>query len=264
MISDYLQAIFLAFVQGVSEFIPVSSSAHLVIFSEFLNFNGQSLIFDVGLHLGSLIAIIFFFRNDLLKIKNNKKLLKLIIIGSLPLIIFGYYFISFGIINILRNIEVIGWSTLVFGLLLYYADSFKVAKNLDKDLNTKNILIIGMMQVLSLMPGVSRSGIIITVGRLLNFNREDSVKISFFLSIPALLGASIISIKDVTNESFEFNILLLISILVSFIFSYLTIKYLLIYVQKFSMKIFVVYRIILSFFIFNPLCFISSVNSGIK
>ena len=250
MISDYLQAIFLAFVQGVSEFIPVSSSAHLVIFSEFLNFNGQSLIFDVGLHIGSLIAIIFFFRNDLLKIKNNKKLLKLIIIGSLPLIIFGYYFISFGIINILRNIEVIGWSTLVFGLLLYYADSFKVTKNLDKDLNTKNILIIGMMQVLSLMPGVSRSGIIITVGRLLNFNREDSVKISFFLSIPALLGASIISIKDVTNESFEFNILLLISILVSFIFSYLTIKYLLIYVQKFSMKIFVVYRIILSFFIF--------------
>lgn len=250
MISDYLQAIFLAFVQGVSEFIPVSSSAHLVIFSEFLNFNGQSLIFDVGLHLGSLIAIIFFFRNDLLKIKNNKKLLKLIIIGSLPLIIFGYYFISFGIINILRNIEVIGWSTLVFGLLLYYADSFKVAKNLDKDLNTKNILIIGMMQVLSLMPGVSRSGIIITVGRLLNFNREDSVKISFFLSIPALLGASIISIKDVTNEGLEFNILLLISILVSFIFSYLTIKYLLIYVQKFSMKIFVVYRIILSFFIF--------------
>ena len=250
MISDYLQAIFLAFVQGVSEFIPVSSSAHLVIFSEFLNFNGQSLIFDVGLHLGSLIAIIFFFRNDLLKIKNNKKLLKLIIIGSLPLIIFGYYFISFGIINILRNIEVIGWSTLVFGLLLYYADSFKVVRNLDKDLNTKNIIIIGMMQVLSLMPGVSRSGIIITVGRLLNFNREDSVKISFFLSIPALLGASIISIKDVTNEGLEFNILLLISILVSFIFSYLTIKYLLIYVQKFSMKIFVVYRIILSFFIF--------------
>jgi len=250
MISDYLQAIFLAFVQGVSEFIPVSSSAHLVIFSEFLNFNGQSLIFDVGLHLGSLIAIIFFFRNDLLKIKNNKKLLKLIIIGSLPLIIFGYYFISFGIINILRNIEVIGWSTLVFGLLLYYADSFKVARNLDKDLNTKNIIIIGMMQVLSLMPGVSRSGIIITVGRLLNFNREDSVKISFFLSIPALLGASIISIKDVTNEGLEFNILLLISILVSFIFSYLTIKFLLIYVQKFSMKIFVVYRIILSFFIF--------------
>ena len=250
MISDYLQAIFLAFVQGVSEFIPVSSSAHLVIFSEFLNFNGQSLIFDVGLHLGSLVAIIFFFRNDLLKIKNNKKILKLIIIGSLPLIIFGYYFISFGIINILRNVEVIGWSTLVFGLLLYYADSFKVARNLDKDLNTKNILIIGMMQVLSLMPGVSRSGIIITVGRLLNFNREDSVKISFFLSIPALLGASIISIKDVTNESFEFNMLLLISILVSFIFSYLTIKFLLIYVQKFSMKIFVVYRIILSFFIF--------------
>ena len=250
MISDYLQAFFLAVVQGVSEFIPVSSSAHLVILSEFFDFENQSLVFDVGLHLGSLIAIIFFFRNDLLKIKSDKNLLKLIIIGSLPLIIFGYSFINFGVINIFRNIEVIAWSSLVFGLLLYYADGFKVSKKFDKDLSIKSILIIGIMQVLSLVPGVSRSGIIITVGRLLNFNREDSIKISFFLSIPALLGASILSIKDVAKENFEFNLLLIISILVSFIFSYLTIKYLLIYVQKFSLKIFVVYRIILSFFIF--------------
>lgn len=250
MISDYLQAFFLAVVQGVSEFIPVSSSAHLVILSEFFDFENQSLVFDVGLHLGSLIAIIFFFRNDLLKIKSDKNLLKLIIIGSLPLIIFGYSFINFGVINIFRNIEVIAWSSLVFGLLLYYADGFKVSKKFDKDLSIKSILIIGIMQVLSLVPGVSRSGIIITVGRLLNFNREDSIKISFFLSIPALLGASILSIKDVAKENFEFNLLLIISILVSFIFSYLTIKYLLIYVQKFSLKIFVIYRIILSFFIF--------------
>ena len=250
MISDYLQAFFLAVVQGVSEFIPVSSSAHLVILSEFFDFENQSLVFDVGLHLGSLIAIILFFRNDLLKIKSDKNLLKLIIIGSLPLIIFGYSFINFGVINIFRNIEVIAWSSLVFGLLLYYADGFKVSKKFDKDLSIKSILIIGIMQVLSLVPGVSRSGIIITVGRLLNFNREDSIKISFFLSIPALLGASILSIKDVAKENFEFNLLLIISILVSFIFSYLTIKYLLIYVQKFSLKIFVIYRIILSFFIF--------------
>ena len=250
MISDYLQAFFLAVVQGVSEFIPVSSSAHLVILSEFLDFKDQSLVFDVGLHLGSLIAIILFFRNDLLKIKSDKNLLKLIIIGSLPLVIFGYSLINFGIINIFRNIEIIAWSSLVFGLLLYYSDSFKVSKKFNKDLNIKSILIIGVMQVLSLVPGVSRSGIIITVGRLLNFNREDSIKISFFLSIPALLGASILSIKDVAKENFEFNLLLIISILVSFIFSYLTIKYLLIYVQKFSLKIFVVYRIILSFFIF--------------
>ena len=250
MISVYLQAFFLAVVQGVSEFIPVSSSAHLVILSEFLDFEDQSLVFDVGLHLGSLIAIIFFFRNDLLKIKSDKNLLKLIIIGSLPLVIFGYSLINFGIINIFRNIEIIAWSSLVFGLLLYYSDSFKVSKKFNKDLNIKSILIIGVMQVLSLVPGVSRSGIIITVGRLLNFNREDSIKISFFLSIPALLGASILSIKDVAKENFEFNLLLIISILVSFIFSYLTIKYLLIYVQKFSLKIFVIYRIILSFFIF--------------
>ena len=135
-------------------------------------------------------------------------------------------------------------------MLLYYADKSKVSKNFKYDLNIKNILIIGIIQTLSLIPGVSRSGVVITVGRMLNFNREDSLKISFFLSIPALLGASVLSIKDIINESFHINFLLIFSIILSFLFSYLTIKYLLIYVQKFTLKIFVIYRIILSFIIF--------------
>ena len=135
-------------------------------------------------------------------------------------------------------------------MLLYYADKSKVSKNFKYDLNTKNILIIGTIQTLSLIPGVSRSGVVITIGRMLNFNREDSLKISFFLSIPALLGASVLSIKDIINESIHINFLLIFSIILSSLFSYLTIKYLLIYVQKFTLKIFVIYRIILSFIIF--------------
>lgn len=250
MISDYFQATLLSIVQGISEFIPVSSSAHLIILSEFFGFSSQSIIFDIGLHLGSLIAIVFFFRNDLLNLRNNKKLLKLIVIGSLPLVIFGYIVFYSGIINIFRSIEIIAWTTLIFGLLLYYADNFKISKNFKDNMNIKNILIIGLIQTLSLIPGVSRSGIVITIGRILNFSREDSVKISFFLSIPALLGASILSIKDVINENIQFNFLLLFSIILSFIFSYLTIKYFLIYVQKFSLKVFVLYRIILSLIIF--------------
>ena len=251
MITDYFQASFLAVVQGISEFIPVSSSAHLIILSQFFDFSNQSIIFDVGLHLGSLIAIVFYFRNELLNLRNNKELLKLIIIGSTPLVIIGYILFYSGIINIFRNVEVIAWTTLIFGLLLYYADKSKVSKNFKYDLNTKNILIIGIVQTLSLIPGVSRAGITITAARILKFNRVDSSKISFLLSIPALAGASVLSLKDIFEQSIEFNYLIVIAIISSFIFSFLTVKFFLIYINKFSMNALVIYRIIIALILFN-------------
>ena len=250
MISNYLEILILSIVQGISEFIPVSSSAHLIIFSNIINFSNKSLIFDVGLHLGSLLAILFYFKKDLLNISNNKKLFNLLLIGSIPLILFGYFIYSTGLINSFRNLKIIAWTTLIFGLLMYFSDTFKVKKNIEKDLTTKNILIIGTLQIFALVPGVSRAGITITAGRFLNFDRYDSTKISFYLSIPALIGASILSLKDAVNENLEFNLFLILSILLSFIFSYLTIKYFLIYTKKFSLKFFVIYRIILSIIIF--------------
>ena len=250
MISNYLEVLILSIIQGISEFLPVSSSAHLIIFSNIIDFSNQSLIFDVGLHLGSLLAILFYFRKELLNIANDKKLFNLLLIGSIPLILAGYIFYSTGIINSFRNLKIIAWTTLIFGLLMYFADTFNIKKKIEKDLTIKNILIIGVMQILAVIPGVSRSGITITAGRFLNFDRHDSTKISFYLSIPALMGASVLSLKDVVNENIEFNFLLIISIILSFIFSYLTIKYFLIYTKKFSLKFFVIYRIILSIMIF--------------
>ena len=250
MISNYLEVLILSIVQGISEFLPVSSSAHLIVFSNIIDFSNKSLIFDVGLHLGSLLAILFYFRKELLNIRNDKKLFNLLLIGSIPLILFGYIFYSTGIINSFRNLKIIAWTTLIFGLLMYFADTFNIKKKIEKDLTIKNILIIGVMQILAVIPGVSRSGITITAGRFLNFDRHDSTKISFYLSIPALMGASVLSLKDVVNENIEFNFLLIISIILSFIFSYLTIKYFLIYTKKFSLKFFVIYRIILSIVIF--------------
>jgi|TARA_B100001971_G_scaffold42304_1_gene37308 undecaprenyl-diphosphatase len=250
MISNYLEVLILSIVQGISEFLPVSSSAHLIVFSNIIDFSNKSLIFDVGLHLGSLLAILFYFRKELLNIRNDKKLFNLLLIGSIPLILFGYIFYSTGIINSFRNLKIIAWTTLIFGLLMYFADTFNIKKKIEKDLTIKNILIIGVMQILAVIPGVSRSGITITAGRFLNFDRHDSTKISFYLSIPALMGASVLSLKDVVNENIEFNFLLIISIILSFIFSYLTIKYFLIYTKKFSLKFFVIYRIILSIMIF--------------
>ena len=250
MISNYLEILILSIVQGISEFLPVSSSAHLIIFSNIINFSNNSLIFDVGLHLGSLLAILFYFRKELLNILNDKKLFNLLLIGSIPLILFGYIFYTTGIINSFRNLKIIAWTTLIFGLLMYFSDTFKIKKKIEKDLTIKNILIIGVMQILAIIPGVSRSGITITAGRFLNFDRYDSTKISFYLSIPALMGASVLSLKDAVNGNIEFNFFLIISIILSFIFSYLTIKYFLIYTKKFSLKFFVIYRVVLSIIIF--------------
>ena len=250
MISNFLEILILSIVQGISEFLPISSSAHLFLVSEIYKFKSQSLLVDVGLHLGSLLAIIFYFRNELKEIVNNKNLFFLMIFGSLPLIILGAIIYKTGLINYFRNIEVIAWTTLIFALLLYIADKFENKKKIETDLELKSILIIGVFQILALIPGVSRSGIVITAGRFLNFSRYDSTKISFYLSIPAIAGASFLSLKSLVDKNIDLNLIVLVSILLSFIFSYLTIKYFLIFVKKFTLNTFVIYRIILSSILF--------------
>ena len=250
MISNFLEILILSIVQGISEFLPISSSAHLFLVSEIYKFKSQSLLVDVGLHLGSLLAIIFYFRNELKEIVNNKNLLFLMVLGSLPLIILGAIIYKTGLINYFINIEVIAWTTLIFALLLYIADKFENKKKIETDLQLKSILIIGVFQILALIPGVSRSGIVITAGRFLNFSRYDSTKISFYLSIPAIAGASFLSLKSLVDKNIDLNLIVLVSILLSFIFSYLTIKYFLIFVKKFTLSTFVIYRIILSAILF--------------
>lgn len=250
MISVYFQSILIALVQGVSEFIPVSSSAHLLLISYLSKFNYTSLEVDISLHLGSLLAILVYFWKDLINILDNKKLLHLIIFGSIPLIVIGFIVNYFDVIYLLRNLKLIAWTTLIFGIVLFFADK-KIAKNnIENNLNFKNIIVIGLFQVLALIPGVSRSGIVITASRMFGFKRVDSAKISFFLSIPALFGASVLGAGDILNKNIDFNFIILISIFFSFIFSFLTIKYLLKYLEKFSLNIFIYYRIILSITLF--------------
>ena len=246
MFQDLIEIIILSAVQGISEFLPISSSAHLIIVSNLYELKASSLLIDISLHLGSLLAIIFFFRKDLFNLKHNQKLLKLIIIGSIPLIIFGYILHSTELIYLLRNIKVIAWTTLFFGIILYFADQKKTDHNISTNLNIRSIIFIGLFQILALIPGVSRAGITITAARFLNFNRVDSGKISFLLSIPALTGASFLGLKDMSNETIEINLLVIITIILSFLFSYLTVKFFLNYLNKFSLNIFVIYRIIVA------------------
>ncbi len=247
MSQNILEILVLSLVQGISEFLPISSSAHLIVVSNFYNFKSNSLMIDISLHLGSLLAIIFYFRKELFDLSNKLKLLKLLIIGSLPIVFFGYLLHSTELILLLRDIRVIAFTTIFFAVILFFADQRKIEKNISTNLNIKSILFIGLFQILALIPGVSRAGIAITAARFLKFNRVDSSKISFFLSIPALAGASFLGFKDALNQSVEFNYILLIAIILSFLFSYITIKFFLKYINRFSLNIFVIYRIIIGF-----------------
>ena len=243
-----IEIIFLSLIQGVTEFIPVSSSSHLFLISEFVDFKQQSLTIDVSLHIGSFLAVLTYFYKDIANLIENKKLLIKIFISSLPVILVGFVLIQTNLIESFRNLKVIGWTTLIFGVLLFLSDRFDIRKTLSSDFDFKAVLIIGLFQVLSLVPGVSRSGITLTAARFLKFKRLDAAKISFLISIPILGVVSLYGLKNIIiSEDVNFSIINIISIIFSFLFSLITIKYFLKYIQKFSLDLFVVYRVALGF-----------------
>lgn len=241
-----IEIIVLSLIQGVAEFIPVSSSSHLILASEYFDFKNQSLSIDVSLHIGSFIAVVLYFYRDILNFYRNKILFLKIFISSIPVMLIGYFLIKSGEIEKIRNLETIAWTTLIFGILLYISDKFKLKKNVKENFSLKSAIFIGVFQILSLFPGVSRSGIAITAARFLNFKRTDAAKISFLISIPilgAVSGFGFLNIVMSNDSSFtQFNLL---AILISFIFSFLTIKYFLKFISKFSLNVFVVYRVLL-------------------
>ena len=229
---NILQIILISIIQGITEFIPVSSSAHVNLLSKVFGYQDIELIINVSAHFGSLIAVIFFFRKEIFQFTKNKNLF--------------FKVIKYGLISNLRTLEVIGWATIIFGLLLYVSDKCKINQNIENSFTIKSAIIVGLFQVLALIPGVSRSGIIITGSRFLKFNRIDSAKISFLLSIPALGGWSLYGFYDLIKQNDEWlNTGAILTAFLSFIFSYLTIKYFLVYLKKFNLSLFVGYRLIL-------------------
>lgn len=241
-----LEVFLLSLIQGITEFLPISSSSHLIIVSEFIDFKNKSLAIDVSLHIGSFIAVVSYFYKEIFSFFKNKDFFFKIIISSIPVIVVGFFLVKLNLIDKLRTIEIIGWTTIIFAILLYISDKFKLEKNVEKNFTYKSAILIGFFQILSLIPGVSRSGITITAGRFLNFKRYDASKISFLLSIPTLAAVSIYGINNLlTADNFSFTNLNIISIIFSFIFSYLTIMFFLNYIKKSSLNLFVLYRLIL-------------------
>tara|TARA_B100001059_G_C17824293_1_gene580356 strand:- start:1451 stop:2212 length:762 start_codon:yes stop_codon:yes gene_type:complete len=241
-----LEIFILSIIQGITEFLPISSSSHLILISKYLDFTNSNLTIDISLHIGSFFAVVFYFRKDLSNLYQNKDLFFKIFLSSIPIMLVGFVLVKYGLATYFRSVEIIGWTTFVFGILLFISDRFKNKKDIKNDFNLKSALIIGLLQILSLIPGVSRSGIAITASRFLKFKRTESAKISFLLSIPILAAVSCYGLFEIfySNQIF-FSILNILAIVLSFIFSYLTIKYFLVFLRKFSLTTFVYYRLIL-------------------
>ncbi len=248
--------IILSIIQGITEFLPISSSAHLILFPFFNENTYQGRSFDVCLHFGCLLAVLYYLKKDLFfYIKNlfynqNKSLsltfIKLMIIGTFPVLAFGA-FISLLQFNFGNAIHIIGWTTLIFGILLGLSDFTKITK---KEINFKDAFIIGIFQAFAVIPGVSRSGAVITIGRFLGYNRFISSKFSLFLSIPVIIAATVFElIKLYNNDKLFFTEEYLIGIILSFIIALTTIKLFMNLIKKISLTFFMIYRIILGLLI---------------
>ncbi len=247
---DLIHIFILSIIQGVTEFLPISSQSHLILTSYFLGLSDQGLGFDIALHSGSLIAILIYYRKEVRSLfslsDEGLNYLKLIIIGSIPLPIIGLLFIDIVSQN-MRSVFSIALMTILFAVILYLADLKKkevVTKFANISIYT--IVFIGFMQTLAIMPGVSRSGIVITAALLANFSREDSIKIAFLLSIPAIFMATVyqsmqlyeVGNIEILNEH-------LLGMILSFIFSYITIHLFISTINKISFTPYIIYRLIL-------------------
>ncbi|MFM1566577.1 MAG: undecaprenyl-diphosphate phosphatase [SAR86 cluster bacterium] len=251
---DTLQLILLSLVQGLTEFLPVSSSAHLVLLSEFLGEEDQGIIFDVGVHFGTLLAALVYFRSDLKKMIINLGSHKLLseennlttnlVIGVIPILLAGFLLRDF--VNLhLRNSEVIAYATIIFGIFLYTAQLRKGKEDLDS-VNLKQALIIGLFQCLALIPGTSRSGITITAGLFLGLSATAASRFSFLLAIPTIGAIALaelirVSFIDITDNGTELSIALIISFLVA----YISIDMFLKLIDRIGFTPFVIYRLLL-------------------
>lgn len=252
---DNFQVIILALLQGITEFLPISSSAHLILPSAILGWPDQGLVFDVAVHLGTLLAVIYYFRATLIQMtcasvkglithqmnSGSAQLCKLIV-ATLPAVVVGFL-VNRYLSDALRGTSVIAIATIVFGLLLWFADNKAGTKT---TVTVKMALIIGLFQCLALIPGTSRSGITMTAALLLGLNRSVSAEFSFLLSIPLIMAASCLKGIELLQigAAVDWN-MLLIAIGVAFLSALTCIYFFLSWIQTIGFKPFVIYRLLL-------------------
>jgi undecaprenyl-diphosphatase len=251
-----IQIIVLSLIQGLTEFLPVSSSAHLILGSKVFNWPDQGLVFDVATHLGTLLAVLVYFRTDIWNMikpwlgsekadEASRKLGLILVVASIPAILAGGLLHGW-VESALRDTRVIAVSTIGFGLLLWWADARFARSKLLADMNMKSGLLIGLAQMLALVPGTSRSGITITMGRMLGFNADSAARFSFLLSIPLISAAGAYGVlqmllNNAAIDWFQFGLAIGLSALAG----WLCIAAFLALLQRVGLVPFVIYRLAL-------------------
>jgi undecaprenyl-diphosphatase len=260
-------AIFLGIVQGLTEFLPISSSAHIRIVGEFMNkAQDPGARFTAITQIGTELAVLIFFRKDIAAIVNSwvkqvvlradlssegkgqARMGWLIIVGSIPIVVLGYLGKEI-ITNDLRSLWLIAFVMIIFGLILGYADKVGKSEKTLAQLNSKHGLLYGAAQALALMPGVSRSGATIAMGRLLGYTREAALRYSFLLALPAVFGSGLYELKDAFSTDAAPNVFSIPETLaatgVAFVVGYIVIAWLLKFVSTKSFRPFIIYRVAL-------------------
>jgi len=251
-----IQIIVLSLIQGLTEFLPVSSSAHLILGSKVFSWPDQGLVFDVATHLGTLLAVLVYFRNDLREMlaswflagkgnEESRQLGLILVVASIPAIVAGGLLHGW-VESVLRDVRVVAISTIGFGLLLWWADARFPNKKMLAEINLKSGLLIGLAQILALVPGTSRSGITITMGRMLGFNADSAARFSFLLSIPIIAAAGAYGIlrmlmHDASIDWLQFGLAVLLSALAG----WLCIAAFLALLKRVGLFPFVIYRLAL-------------------
>ncbi|MGL4475783.1 MAG: undecaprenyl-diphosphate phosphatase [Shewanella sp.] len=259
---DTFQVIILALIQGLTEFLPISSSAHLILPAQLFGWEDQGLSFDVAVHIGSLLAVVLYFRVEIGRMvvawiasiakgehSDDSKLAWWIILATLPAVVIGFLAKDW-VETYLRGPGIIAVTTVIFGLFLWYGDKMARCELSEYQTGWRKALLIGFAQVLALIPGTSRSGITMTAALLLGLNRDAAARFSFLMSIPVILGAATLMTKDIITEGLTIDWQALgLGVVVSFVAAYFCIHYFLKIISKMGMTPFVIYRLALGVFL---------------
>lgn len=253
-----LHIVVLALVQGLTEFLPISSSAHLILVPTITGWPDQGIEIDIAVHVGSLGAVIAYFHRDIVALASGARglvggpwtvqtrLLLLFALSTLPIIAAGALFAALDIVDALRSAEVIGWATLLFGILLYVVDRFSPSGRTMEEITVASALLIGIAQILALIPGTSRSGITMTMARLLGMTRSQAARFSLLLSLPTILAAGgYASLKLARADEAALGVDAVIAAILAFISAFVAIALLMRWLQHASFTPFVIYRVVL-------------------
>ena len=249
--TTFIQWLVLALVQGITEYLPISSSAHLILVSEFMQWPDQGMVMDIAAHGGSLMAVMWYFKQEIIKLfqGNNWPLFNKLALASIPLALIGYIFAS-SIEENLRSPMVIAISSIAFGIFLYVSDMMQKKKPNNKKIGYKSAIVVGLSQVFALIPGASRSGVTMTAAMTMGYDRTKAAQFSFLLAIPALLMTTAYGFLKLYQEPSEYNMLGVFTVLiVSFLASLLSIKLFLKLINKISIATFMWYRFALAILI---------------